>query len=47
MPVVKYLIENGFVDEDDEKYETIDTNSNGFSQFMTIRDTIKDRFGFH
>ena len=47
MPVVKYLLENGFVDENDEKCETIDTNSSGFTQFMTIRDTIKNKFGFH
>ena len=44
MPVVKYVVENGFVDENDEKYETIDVNCNGFTTFTTIRETLKSKF---
>lgn len=47
LPVVKYLTGNGFVDENDEKYEIIDTSSNGFIPFMKIRETIKSKFGLH
>ena len=45
LPVVKYAKENGFVDEKDESYETINTDEIGFVPFLTFRETIKNRFG--
>lgn len=45
LPVVKYIKENGFVDEKDENYTTINTDDVGYTSFLTIRETIKNKFG--
>jgi hypothetical protein len=45
LEVVKYLKENGFVDENDENFTIVKTEDEGYTPFLTFRDTLKERFG--
>ena len=45
LEVVKYLKENGFVDENDENYIVLNTEDTEYVPFLTFRDTLKEKFG--
>lgn len=45
LEVVKYLKENGFVDENDENYIVLNTEDIEYVPFLTFRDTLKEKYG--
>ncbi len=45
LEVVKFVRENGFVDSKDENFTIVKTEDEGYIQFLTFRDTLKERFG--
>ena len=44
LPIVKYVIENGFVDENDEKYKIIRVEDEGFVSFLEFRNVLKNKY---
>ncbi|MBQ5474978.1 MAG: hypothetical protein IIT65_09880 [Lachnospiraceae bacterium] len=44
LPIVKYVIENGFVDENDEKYKIISVEDEGFVSFLEFRNVLKNKY---
>ena len=44
LPIVKYVIENGFVDENDKNYKILSVEDEGFVSFLEFRNVLKNKY---
>lgn len=44
LPIVKYVIENGFVDENDKNYKILSVEDGGFVSFLEFRNVLKNKY---
>ena len=44
LPVVQYMIENGFVDEKDENYKVVSVEDEGYIPILEFRKILKKKY---